>query len=178
MKRGKLSRESIRGAIQVMCQKSNMTLKEISDCLGVSIPTVQKWKNRESTAAQKRKRKSKLSFEIKRYIFKQAKDKYTGIEHASSRKIANRVNKKFKIHVCHSTVNNYLRKVFRKPRRARTTFKLTENNKDVRKEFVRYILKNSIKRNEIYFTNEKCFMLDTPLNPQSNQIRLCIKCYE
>lgn len=177
MKREKLSREALRGAIQVMCDRSSLTLKQISETLGVSIPTVQKWKNRESTKSKTRKRKGKLSFEVKRFIYKQAKDKFTGIEHASSRKLANRVNRKFKLDVCHSTINNYLRKAFKRPRRARTTFKLTDINKDSRKRFAAYILENNIKGRDIFFTDEKRFLLDTPLNPQSNQIRLCKKSY-
>ena len=71
-----------------------------------------------------------------------------------------------------------LRKAFKRLRRARTTFKLTDINKDSRKRFANYIIENRITGRDIFFTDEKRFLLDTPLNPQSNQIRLCKKSYQ
>ena len=104
-----LSKEAVRGAIQAEWRfrgKTGMTLKGIADKYGISIPTVQKWKERSSPISKKeRKRKGKLSQPIRRYIYKLAVDKFTGNDNASSRKIANRVRKKFNLSVSHVTIN-------------------------------------------------------------------------
>jgi len=44
------------------------------------------------------------------------------------------------MNVCHTTFYNFLRKVFKKPRRARTSFVLSAKNKEKRKIFAGYII--------------------------------------
>ena len=51
---------------------------------------------------------------IKNFLLK-AKNKFTGIDNASSRKIAALIFKKFQIKVSFVTVNNWLRKILKRP---------------------------------------------------------------
>ncbi len=76
-----------------------------------------------------------------------------------------------KFTISHSTVNKLLNKVLTRPRKAKTTFKLTDTNKDKRIELIQWVKDNKVKGKDIFFTDESRFLLDTPLNSQTNQIR-------
>ena len=171
----KISKEAIRGAIQTECIRKELTIREISKKYKVTVSTVMKWKNRENVLDKKRVRKLKMNRNIQNYVFNQAEGKFTGIEHASSRKIARRIKRKFGIQVSHVSVNSLLKKQFKKPRRANKTFYLTDLNKLQRKQFSKNIAQKGIRGDSIFFTDEKIFCLNVPLNPQTNQIRLSKK---
>ena len=164
-----------RGGIQTEWAHGELTIKEIALKYKVSVGMVNKWKNRETTKTVRRKRKMKFNQKIKRYLFKTAGNKFTGIEKASSRKLANKISKKFNLPVSHSSVNRWLKKTLSKPRKATTTFILTKDNKAQRALFADNIIELNIKGSDIFFTDEKYFHLHTPLNPQSNQIRFTKK---
>ena len=103
---------------------------------------------------------------------------FTGIDQASSRVIAYKLNQKFNknkrksnFKLSHSTVNTILNKELSKPRRAKKTFLITHKNKEDRMEFIKLVREKKIKGEDIFFTDESRFLLDTPLNPQTNQMR-------
>ena len=132
MVQGGLSKEAIRGAIQTEIHIGDLTIRQIATKFGVSIGTFQRWKDRSSVRSLSRKKKGKINMKVKNFIYKCAADKFTGIERASSRVIANKIKKKFRrdrIKVCHSTVNNCIKKILTKPRRARRTFVLNSEHK-------------------------------------------------
>ena len=85
---------------------------------------------------------SKLTGEIRRYLIKVAGDKMTGIDGASCRNVARKVNKKFNLSVCPATVNIWLNKVFGNPRRARKIFLFQEKDRNKRIEFWNTIISN------------------------------------
>jgi len=139
-------------------KQNKMTLKQIAEKVGVSIMTVRRWKDKTTNLPHKRiKRRNKFNQTVKRYIYKLAANKFTGIEHASSRKIMFKVKRKFKTDISHSTVNNYLRQMLKKPRRAHKTFIVSSDYKEQRLKFAKYIKENYIKGEEIFFTDEKRF---------------------
>ena len=172
------SKEAIRGAIQHSCYENTLTIRQIALKFDVAPSTVMKWKRRSSVSDSIRIRKSKLKPRHIQFIKKMADGKYTGIDQASSRMIAYKLQRKFNRNlkkmaftVCHSTVNKILNKVLSRPRKAKTTFKLTKENKDKRIELIEWVKANNVKGKDIFFTDESRFLLDTPLNPQTNQIR-------
>ena len=102
------------------------------------------------------KKTTKINQIIGRKIYKFAKTKFTGIEGASTRKITAKINKIYpSLNVSYSTVNRYLNKHFKKPIRAKVTFKLTDDNRGARRSFCDYLL-NEIKVSgrDIFFTDE------------------------
>lgn len=178
-----MEREKLRCAIQVYCKNyPNAKDTEIARIFKVSNNFVGRWKNRRNYENSKRKRKIKISKRIKRFLIKKSKNKFTGIEGASSRKLASKIRKKFSIKICHSTVNNYLKRIYGEPMKAKKTFLLKKKDKAKRVEFAQMIKDKGIKGNEIFFTDEKRFLIDIPLNRQTNQIRLSKEgkkeCYE
>ena len=140
-----ISKEAKRGAIQALWATNKFTLKQIAQTLNVSMSTVQKWKDQSTTKDQTRKRKSKVKKHIRSFIYKLAADKYSGIEKASTRVIANKVKRKFRIEISHMTISLLLRKMLMKPLRAKKTFKLTEDNKGARRFFCDYVNENDIR---------------------------------
>ena len=92
------------------CQRGELSMREISRKLGVNLSTVMKWKKRPTVAAKKRIRKEQMNNKIKAYVFKEAADKSTGTDQASSRKIANRVKFYHKLNISHTTINKFLQK--------------------------------------------------------------------
>ena len=69
-------------------------------------------------------------------------------------------------------MNKWLNKLINKPKKATTTFILEDKDKDKRIQFANWIKDNNIKGKSIFFTDEKRFILNSPLNRQTNQIRL------
>jgi len=181
----KLTYEAKRGAIQIEWlnrDRNDMTMQKISRRLDVSMSTIQKWKDKGTVRSQNRNKKSKLNIRIKMYIYKEAVDRITGFDGASSRKIANKIWKKFKIKVSHVTVNSTLNKMISRPRKVRRTFMLTEKNKEARKDFAKMVLDHPhrstdylIDGRQIFFTDEKRFLMYTKINSQTNQVRICKK---
>ena len=174
----KLSKEALRGAIQWDCQNSGLTMRQIAAKFNVNLNTVQKWKKRSSVQDKIRIRKSKVNKRHINFIKKLADGKYTGTQQASAKVITYKLNKhfnkglkKYKFSLATSTVNKVLNRELSKPRKTKTTFKLTKINKDKRVELIEYLRTNNIHAKDILFTDECRFLLDTPLNPQTNQIR-------
>ena len=152
-------------------------MRQIAKKFGVNLSTVQTWKKRKYVNDKIRVRASKAKRKHIKFITKLADGKYTGIHQASARMITYKFNKHFnkgrkvKFTLGRSTVNKILNRELSKPRKIRTTFKLTPKNKEKRIELINYVKANNIKGQDIFFTDECRFLLDTPVNPQTNQIR-------
>ncbi len=65
-----------------------------------------------------------------------------------------------------------LRNLLKKPIKARKTFSLRERDKIIRNKFKEMIENKKIQGQNIFFTDEMRFILNLPLNKQTNQIRL------
>ena len=113
-----------------------------------------------------------MSNKIKSYIKKTAGDKLTGREGASSRIMAMKLFRKFKIKRTAPTVNKWLNTVIGKPKKGRRTFLLREKDRIKSMKFCSKIEEKKIKAKHIFFTDEKKFVVEKHLNPQTNQIRL------
>jgi len=173
VKKLNIIRQKKRSAIQILAKENpNLKNKEIAKIVGTSIMTVCRWKNEMQFNDKKRKRKSKLSKNIKNFIIKKASNKFTGVNKASTRKLSLEINKEFNISVSHSTINIWLRKLLKKPIKAKKTFFLRKKDKRRRMEFLEMIKEKNITGQNIFFTDEKRFILNPPLNSQTNQIRL------
>ena len=168
-----LLRQKKRSAIQIIAQK-NPDLKncEIAQIVGTSEMTVTRWKSKTTFTDKTRKRKTKMSKEIKNFLLKKASNKFSGINKASSRQLSKEIKKKFNIYISHGTINLWLRKLLEKPIKAKKTFYLKEKDKKRRLEFYEMIKSKNIAGKDIFFTDEKRFILNPPLNKQTNQIRL------
>ena len=168
-------------------QTTGMTIRQIAEKYKVSVPTVMKWKDRTTPIIQKRKRKKKLNRIIRKFIYINTADKFTGVDKASTRKIANRIQGKFGLSVSRTTVSKCCKEMLRKPIKAGKAFLLTMKNQERRVEFAKYMLDipldpNSTRPNrqpqfmitgiQIGFSDEKFFNLDTATNGKINQIRL------
>ena len=166
-------RQKKRSAIQILAKENpNMKNTEIAKFIGTSKMTVTRWKNKANFLDRKRKRKTKLSKNIKNFLLKKASNKFTGVNKASSRKLAGEIQRKFNINVSHATINIWLRKLLKKPIRAKKTFYLKKKDKNRRIDFYDMIKEEKISGRDIFFTDEKRFILNPPLNPQTNQVRL------
>ena len=99
--------------------------------VGVNINTVRRWKNTKSIISKKRVTKTrKINREKKAYIRSLASDKFKGVDKASSREIARKLKIRYKdFEISRTTVNNCLKSILSKPRKAGKTFLLTENNR-------------------------------------------------
>ena len=119
-----------------------------------------------------------MSKKIKNFLLANAKNKFTGINNASCRKLAILISRKFKIKVSFVTVNNWLKKILKSPIKAKKTFFLRDKDKDRRVDFKEMIKEKKIEGKDIFFTDEKRFILNPPLNRQTNQIRVDEKGYK
>ena len=119
------------------------------------------WSRHELKKSQNKPKKLKDIY-IKT-IQRWAKDKVTS--QRSSRKIANMINdlllkrneldqKGRQLSVHYTTVNNYLKEYYGKPRKIRRTFFLSKDQMDQRKKFCRMILDKHIKAEQIFFSDE------------------------
>ena len=134
---------------------------EISRLLGLKKEKVSYWAKTEIKFSQ-RKPKKLNDFYIEK-IIKWAKNKVTS--QRSSRKIANMINsvlnklnevdrKGRPVTVHYTTVNNYLKEYYGKPRRIRKVFFLSKEQKGDRKKFCQMILSKNIKPEQIFFSDE------------------------
>ena len=123
-----LLRQRRRSAIQLYIREHpDEKMNNIAKIFKVSPVTVAKWKKRDSFIDLKRK--TKMTKKIKNFLLSKAKNKFTGIDNASSRKLAIQIEKRFKIKISFVTVNNWLRSLLKKPIKARKTFLLRERDK-------------------------------------------------
>lgn len=68
-------------------------------------------------------------------------------------------------------------KLLKKPIKAKIKFFLREKDKNRRLEFLNVLKQNNIYDKDIFFTDEKRFILNSTLNRQTNQIHLDSKGY-
>ena len=109
-------RQKKRSAIQILAQNyPNLKNSDIAEIVGTSNMTVSRWKSKFRFTDKKRKRKTKMTKEIKIFLIKNAKNKFTGINNASSRKLSIKIKKKFNINISYGTINIWLSKLFKKP---------------------------------------------------------------
>jgi transposase len=159
--------------------KNGMKPKEVAQKLNTSLQLVYKWRKRDPLEPRKQ-RKGKLKRNHIKMLKKLGADKYTGINHASSRMIAYKLNRLFgrgrkTFNVSHSTVNTYLNRCLSKPRKVRKVFYLSEEQRKRRLEFAEYIVRNNIKGSDLFFTDESQMNFCIPLNKSTNRIRLTKK---
>lgn len=167
-----LMKQRKRASIQLLhIQYPNYSNVQIAKMIKVSSMTVAKWKNQDTIIDKKRRRKTKMNRKIKNFLIRKTKNKFTGINKASSRKLAREIEKVFNLNISYRTVTNWLNRVLKKPIKAKKTFLLRERDKKRRIEFAQMINDKKISGKNIFFTDEKRFLLNPPLNRQTNQIR-------
>lgn len=169
----KIIRQKKRSTIQILAQKyPEMKNSDIAEIVGTSKMTVSRWKNKANFTDKKRKRKTKMTKEIKCFLIQKAKNKFSGINNASCRKLSKEIKNQFNISISYGTVNRWLLKLFNKPIKAKKTFFLRKRDKKRRLEFAQMLSQKNISGKNIFFTDEKRFILNPPINKQTNQIRL------
>ena len=98
-----------------------------------------------------------MSKDIKNFLLKRAANKFSGVNKASSRQLSKDIKKKFHIDISHGTINLWLKKLLKKPIKAKKTFYLREKDKIRRLEFYDMIREKNISGKDIFFTDEKRF---------------------
>ena len=157
-----------------------MKSREIVDLFHISKQLVNFWINH---FVKKRKRRTKLTRNKKNLIVKWANDKPIMENKVSDKNIQIRFNKlrnKFKENkkekiISLSTTNRILNKHIGKPRLIRRIFYLKPYEKNQRVLFCKFMKKNNIGPENIFFTDEIVFPLKTYLNKGTNKIRLSEK---
>lgn len=149
------------------------SLRKIERTLSFSRTSIRIWINRPDLQPKKRvKKKLKVTQEIKDFCCELAKNKWTGKDGASCRKITTVVNKEFNTNLHYTTINSILRKSLSRPIKCKNTFLLNEKQKEKRLLFCKWVIDNQVKGDDIFFTDEKRFYLHKPMNRQTNKIRL------
>jgi len=111
-----LLRQRRRSSIQLYTKEHpNEKLNNLAKLFHVTPMTVTKWKNKDYFVDTTKKRMSKMPKKIKYFLLNKAKNKFTGINNASSRKLAFEIEKIFKLKVSFVTINNWLRKILKRP---------------------------------------------------------------
>ena len=166
------SDEKTRSIIQHLYHDLKLNPTEIRKITGKSRTLVYKWIKRTDIKPKIRQRKLKMKDSTKDFIINECKGKQTIRDNASSRKIADKViSQNYENHICHSTVNNLLRKELAMSRKIGKTFYLTHENKIARVKFAQMIIDDGIKGKDIFFTDEKKFQQNPSVNSQINRIR-------
>ena len=128
----------------------------------------------------KRRRRSRLSRNEKNILIKWDKDKPLNL--ASAKRLRNRFNslpkykkgKKKQKKISLSTVNKVLNRYLSKPKQIKKVFFLSTLNKEKRLEFLKFMKKNRISPQNIFFTDESSFNISSFFN-KNNKIRLSNK---
>jgi len=166
------SDEKTRSIIQHLYHDLKLNPTEIRKITGKSRTLVYKWIKRTDIKPKIRQRKLKMKDSTKDFIINECKGKQTIRDKASSRKIADKViSQNYENHICHSTVNNLLRRELAMSKKIGKTFYLTHENKIARVKFAQMIIDNGIKGKYIFFTDEKKFQQNPSVNSQINRIR-------
>ena len=85
-----------RAGIQSFCNNNpKIKGKEVANIFRVSPMTVSRWKNRNYFNDKNRKRRTKMTMEVKNFLIRKSKNKFTGIDNASTRKLKLELQKKF-----------------------------------------------------------------------------------
>ena len=125
--------------------------------------------------------KLSIPYLVQRYIINKCKNKSTGGKDGVSINFllsqinnCSKIRKKLKFHgkLSKSTLHRFIKKYFGKPYKYRIRPLIKKEHILKRKEFADYIKNENIKSKEIFFTDEKIFLLDFIPNKQTNQIRL------
>ena len=74
-------------------------------------------------------------------------------------------------------MNNWLKKILKRPLKTKKAF-FKRKDKDKRIDFKEMIKEKKIESKDIFLTDEKRFILNPPLNRQTNQIRVDEKGYK
>ena len=124
---------------------------EVAKALNVSHQLVYKWKNKKDEP--RKPKKTKLNQKYLNIIKEWAEGKSTGVEMASSRKITRKLEHKYNVKVCHSTVDKALNSMLSRPRKVRKVFFLNDDHLQQRKDFCDYLLE--VIRN---LKNDSCYL--------------------
>ena len=128
-----------------------------------------------------RKRRLSIPYKVQRYIIGKCNNKSTGGKDGislnyllSQINFNKRLRKKlnFQKKICKTTLHNFIRAHFGKPYKIRKKPYFKREHLVKRKKFADYIIENNIKGSDIFFTDEKIFLIDFFPNKQTNQIRL------
>ena len=85
-----------RYAIQLICKKyPEYSYAKVAEIIGVTPMTVSRWKGKNYFIEQKRRRKSLMTRSIKNFLIKRCKNKFTGINKASSRRLSKELKRYF-----------------------------------------------------------------------------------
>ena len=131
-----------------------------------------------SLKEKRRKRKISKPYKARLYIYKKCKDRNTGgINGISIEKIRVLAYRKFKLgkKLSISSIARFLRKKYKRTYVIRKRPLLTKKNIKERQNFAKEILEKDIDPNNIFFTDEKRFLLNFMPNKQTNRVRLCKK---
>ena len=142
-----------------------------------------KIKNEEVTSIylgrgrKKMMKRTKIRYDVQKYIFKQFANKRTGgADKRSLRNVMAKVNRKFKLKgkekITFGAIQRFTICKFNKPRKILKRPLLTLNHVQKRNEFADYILNEKVDFNNIFFTDEKRFLLNFVPNKQTFQVRL------
>ena len=125
------------------------------------------------------KRKSSILKKVANFISKKCADKTTGgKDNCSIRKIVAIGNRKFKLNkdIKHKLtigkVHRFLLKKFGRPKKLIKKPLLKDTHIKSRRDFTKYIIDKNIDYRNIFFTDEKRFLISFVPNPQNNKIRL------
>ena len=157
-----------------------MKPKEIANLFKISKQRVNYWIHH---MIKKRKRRTKLNRKEINMIVKWAKDKSIMEKKFSAKNIQirfNKLKKKFKENkkkkiISLSTANRVLNKHIGKPRVIRKVFYWKPFEKKLRVQFYKFMKKNNIGPENIFFTDESVFPLYAYFNRGTNKIRLSKK---
>ena len=169
-----------------------MSLTKIAKEEKCTIKTVKKWidkykdfKNKNegefNFSSQARKRKISIPFKVQKYIIKKCSNKSTGGKDGISLNyLLSQINKcsslrkrlNFHGKISKTSLHRFIHYKFGRPYKLRKKPKIKPEHIIQKKNFAQYILEKEIKGNEIFFTDEKIFLLDFIPNKQTNQVRL------
>jgi hypothetical protein len=173
---------------------SGMTLTAISVKEKCTIKTVKFWVDRYKEYLEQNKedkefdftsnarlRKISIPYKVQKYIIKKCSNKSTGGKDGISLNYllsqingCSRLRKRLKFHgkLSKTTLHRFIRDKFGKPYRLRKKPLIKSVHAIQKKNFAKYITDEKISGNDIFFTDEKIFLLDFLPNRQTNQIRL------
>ena len=154
-----------------------LTATELAKKFKVSFKTAKRWKDCKTEFQTQRKKRTvkkpyKFNKKIKSFIIKEAGNKLTSIQFVSSKDMTEKINENFGIGLSQTTVRRYLKKVLSRAYKIKRSFTLTEENMRERYEFCKTLIENKIKGKDIFFTDEKKFYLQKPMNRGTNYVRL------
>ena len=148
-----------RSAIQLYTKEHpEVKSNKVAPIFHVSPMTVLKWRKKDSFYDSVRKRKNRISRNIKYFLLRNGKNKFSGIDNASCRKLATQIERKLKVKISFVTVNNWLKKLTKRTIKVKKTFFLKDKDKKNRLKFKEMINEKKIQGKDIFFTDEKRFI--------------------